>query len=243
MNNHKISRTALEHKKVTRCGLLLALTLCFFAAPSLAQTPTWSRGIQNLSISNDECKNRARRALEAEGYTIGNQGGSFSGDYYFGGYKDIHNAVIACNSSPDGKTWANIFVASCLGTGDGNVPGAERVKLQQRMDQPDISKVLVGTWEGVSGDGRFREVWTITENNGQWSVSGAFYDRQTGQQTGGFRGENVRFQSGVLSFRMIFAPKPHPSWANSVEFSSVTVSGDNLTSRHEYGTGTLTRRR
>jgi hypothetical protein len=107
----------------------------------------------------------------------------------------------------------------------------------------DPIREFVGTWEGISGDGRFREVWTITENSGRWSVSGAFYDRQTGRQTGGFYTEKIRFQNGVLSFRMIFAPKPHSSWVDAVEFSSVTVRGNNLTSRHEYGTGTYTRRR
>ncbi len=105
------------------------------------------------------------------------------------------------------------------------------------------SSEFVGTWEGTSGDGRFREVWTITENNGRWSVTGAFYDKQTGGQTGGFYTEKIRFQNKVLSFRMIFAPKPHPSWTDSVEFSSVTVSGDNLTARHQYGTGTFTRKK
>lgn len=107
----------------------------------------------------------------------------------------------------------------------------------------DPTGEFVGMWEGISGDGRFREIWTIAENSGRWLVSGVFYDRQTERQTGGFNTEKVRFQNGVLSFRMIFAPKPHPSWTNSVEFSSVTVSGDNLTSKHEYGTGTFTRKK
>jgi hypothetical protein len=125
-------------RKVVLFGLLFALSLCIFTAPSLAQSPSWSRGIQNLSISFDECKSRARRALEAEGYTIENQGGGNqlnSPDHYLGGYKEVHNAVIACSSAPDGKTWANIFVASCLSTRNGDVPGAERVKLQERMNQ------------------------------------------------------------------------------------------------------------
>ena len=141
----------MNDRRVSR-GLLFAVMLCFFAVPSLAQTPTWSRGIQSLPISHDECSNRARRALEAEGYTVENQGGSFSGDYYFGGYKNIHNAVITCNVSHDSKTWVNVFVASSVGNRDGNVPGAERMKLQQRMDQSASRGCGLGTrWRGMDG--------------------------------------------------------------------------------------------
>src|SRR6476620_2311618 len=50
--------------------------------------PAWSRGIQLLPLSFDECAGRARRALEAEGFTVQNGGSSFSGDQYFGGSKD-----------------------------------------------------------------------------------------------------------------------------------------------------------
>jgi len=125
------------------------LTLCIFTAPSLAQTPSWSRGIQNFSISYDECKSHARRALEAEGYIIENQGGDNNRDYYFAGYKDIHTAIITCNSSPDGKIWVNVFVASCLGIQNGNVPGAERVKLQERMDRPSTDGPGTATREFI----------------------------------------------------------------------------------------------
>lgn len=238
-------RKSLVFQRAVQSGLLLTLSLFIFTAPTLAQTTSWYRGILKLSVSHDECKNRDQRALEAEGYTIENQGGDLSGDYYFAGYKDIYNAVIACNTSPEGSSWANFFIAS--GNRDSSDPGAERVKLSRRMSEPNStsssSGLLVGTWEGTSGDGRFREVWIITENSGRWSVTGGFYDKQSGQKTGGFYVENTRFQNGVLSFRMIFAPKPHQEWTNSVEFSSVTVRGDSLTSKHQYGGGTLTRKR
>jgi len=155
-----------KYQKVVQCSLLFALALCIFTAPSLAQTPTWSREVQNLSISYDECKSRARRALEAEGYTIENQGGDNNRDYYFADYKDIHTAIIACNSSPDGKIWVNVFVASCLSTRNGNVPGAERVKLQERMDRPSTdggqNSNLVGDW--IYRDGSFSDTHIFYAN-------------------------------------------------------------------------------
>ena len=239
MTNPRISSTTLEYQKVVQCSLIFALA--FFAlAFSVSAQPAMSRGEQLLPISYDECIRRAEQAFASEGWVNIGKGGAF-----VNAFKENHGAYIMCNVAPENKIWVNIVVAS-LSQND-NVPGAERVKLQERMGQSGSGNSsrnqLAGTWEGTSGDGRFREVWNITENSGRWSVSGAFYDKQTGQQTGGFYVENVRFQSGVLSFRMIFAPKPHSSWADSVEFSSVTVSGDNLTSRHAYGTGTLMRRR
>lgn len=114
------------------------------------RAPGWSRGVQNLSVSFDECTSRARRGLEAEGYTINNQGGSFSGDYYVGSEKQGFAAVIACNSAPDGRAWANVFVGSL--DGNGNVAGAERQRLQAQMDRP-ASGSLRFVWERVgTGD-------------------------------------------------------------------------------------------
>ncbi len=110
-------------------GTMTAIVAMIFAAWAGAQ-PASSRGIQNLSVSYDECINRSRRALDAEGYTLQIQGGE-NGDYHVVGQKSIHTAVIACDAAPDGKFWANIFVASV--STDGGVPGAERVKLQGRM--------------------------------------------------------------------------------------------------------------
>ncbi len=139
--------------------------------------------------------------------------------------------------SADGVSVSGEFTCNNRGTVHGPYSWSATIRCA------GAAGTLVGTWEGLSGDGRFREVWTIAENNGVWVVSGTFYDRQTQSKTGGFYTENVRYQNGALSFRMIFAPKPHSSWTDLVDFSSVTVNGDNLTSRHQYGSGSFTRRR
>ena len=147
---------ALERQQVVRCGFLLVLVVGVLAAPCSGQNPSWSRGILELPITYDDCKSRARGALEAEGYAVQTQGGDLMGDYYVGGKKGDHSVAIACNSSPNGKTWANVFVASS--NPDGNVPGAERVKLQRRLvnsassggcNTPTISGIYITSPAGV----------------------------------------------------------------------------------------------
>lgn len=56
-------------------------------------------------------------------------GGTYSS--IFGG-KSVHTAGILRNAAPDGKIWVSIVVAS--NHADMNVPGRERVRLQERMD-------------------------------------------------------------------------------------------------------------
>jgi hypothetical protein len=52
-----------------------------------------------------------------------------------------------CNEAPEGKTWVNVVVASS-GAPDGTVPGAERERLQGRMNQPagPGNNVMATTW-------------------------------------------------------------------------------------------------
>jgi hypothetical protein len=168
---NKTSYTLLP-LKVIQFSFLFAFTLFFFTTPCSAQRPSWSRGIQNLSISCDECKSRAHRALEAEGYTIDNQGGDNIRDYYFAGYKDGQAAIVACNSSPDGNMWANIFVAGCLNTQNGYIAGAERIKLQELMNQ---SSLAPGCGLGIRWDETeegWTQVWTRRGVSNVFDVTG-----------------------------------------------------------------------
>ena len=121
-----------------RKSLLLLLTRFFFllllitsAGVATAQ-PAFSRGIQILSASHDECMRRARNALITEGYVNMSNGGD-----YYAGFKSIHTAVITCNGTSDGRTYVNVFVASQ--TNDSGLPGGERVRLQGRMDNSTSS--------------------------------------------------------------------------------------------------------
>lgn len=101
---------------------------------------------------------------------------------------------------------------------------------------------LVGEWVGTSGDGQFDEVIYITGGNGQYTVSGKWFDKTTKQQRGGFTATNYRFNGGTLYFRQIMSPKPDPRWSdtNELEFR---VEGDTLFIKHLYGSSTLRRKR
>lgn len=124
----------------------LMVSLLVTAAFSLrlaAQNPAASRGEQLLSVNQEECMRRARAALQAEGYTFLTSGTYSS---IFGG-KSIHTAGILCNPAPEGRMWVNIVVASV--SNNENVPGAERVRLQGRMEsaptQPGV-QVVQASW-------------------------------------------------------------------------------------------------
>lgn len=117
--------------------LFLAFVPLCFVLPIFGQNPVASRGIQLLAISEQECVDRAQRALLAEGYTFLTASKSFGG-------KNIHTAGILCNAAPDGKMWVNIFVASTHT--DPEVPGAERVKLQGRMEQAPEPVPVEADW-------------------------------------------------------------------------------------------------
>lgn len=172
-------------KKLFLCVTLLLASAAVSAVSG--QAPGWSRGIQSLAISLQDCKTRAKLALEAEGYTVEAQGGD-PGDGYVAGAKAPHSAIVACDEAPGGKTWANVFVASS-GTRNGDIPGAERVRLQARMNQAPTAQNTKWCWrwqvelkEGprqiesmltMTADGKARlDAWGIS---GTWSAVGNKY--------------------------------------------------------------------
>lgn len=107
----------------------------FLAAPHPATAwPALSRGEQLLPISHHECLTRAQQALATAGYVaIGNPpaNGSWGG---LGG----HGAVILCHDTTGGQI-VDVVVAT-EGAVDGNIPGAERVRLQGLMDRPRVAE-------------------------------------------------------------------------------------------------------
>ena len=122
--------------------LFVCLGLCLLTAN--AQAPAASRGLQLLPITPDDCMLRARAALEGEGFTITDPIGP---DHYYG-KKQNHTALVMCNPAPDGKMWANVVVATS-GTLEGTVPGAERVRIQQRLypDDRPPTPTTATTWQ------------------------------------------------------------------------------------------------
>lgn len=137
------------------------------------QRPAWSRGIQLLTISFDECAGRARRALEAEGFTVESGGSSFSGDQFFAGSKDGYCAAIACNASPTTSgTWANVFVGSFSG---GDVAGSQRQRLQTQMGQPSVSTKTCTFqyryWDGSNWTGQIDRGEFVHAPNGNFGAA------------------------------------------------------------------------
>jgi hypothetical protein len=168
-------------------GLLCALLLGVSAHASFAQAPGWSRGVQLMNMNIEECKQRARAALETSGYRVDGQGGSYAEDHYFAGTKERHAAAIACDMTSKNYMWINVFVSS---TDGDNVAGAERVKLQAQMERPGaVSRGgddSFSTWTWAYGppgqelqvngevtlyaDGR--AYWSGDRRTGKWSRSG-----------------------------------------------------------------------
>lgn len=110
-------------------NIILLLIVACSSFISQAQ-PSFSRGEQRLPITFSTCMARADGALRAEGfqnvYTQANMA-------Y--GHKGINTAIILCNEATNNSHWVNIVVAAT--TGDGGIPGAERVRLQARMNNPN----------------------------------------------------------------------------------------------------------
>ncbi|HEX3083817.1 MAG TPA: hypothetical protein VHP99_04780 [Pyrinomonadaceae bacterium] len=172
------------YQRTVRCGFLLALAFFAFAASAAAQ-PTMSRGEQLLPISYNECIRRAEQAYLAEGWVNIGKGGAF-----VNAFKENNGAYITCNVAPENKTWVNIFVAS--NSGDGGVPGAERVKLQRRMSDPS----------GSSGNNlnSFAGEWNASVQNG---YSFKMSLRQDGNRVTGTHDDNRTIIEGVVDGRTL----------------------------------------
>ncbi|MBL8343148.1 MAG: WSC domain-containing protein [Rubrivivax sp.] len=108
----------------------LVLSLAALLPAGAAQALALSRGIQDLPVSYQECLGRAYQSLVAEGY----QATPSQGAGFVGGFKANHGSYINCTGLAADRMSVIVFVAS-EGTNDPGAPGAERVRLQQRMNQ------------------------------------------------------------------------------------------------------------
>ena len=104
----------------------IALAIIIIGYSTISAQPVISRGQQIMSIAYDDCLRRAYSAFTAEGWVnIGTSGNAVNG------YKASNSSYIVCSPAPNNQMAVHIFVASS--SGDANVPGAERVRLQNRM--------------------------------------------------------------------------------------------------------------
>lgn len=139
MNQSKPSRLS---KKVL-VPVCVALVTSFFAVS--VQAIALSRGVQTIPISYADCLARAYNALRAVGYNASPS----SGASFVAGFKGPHGVYITCGVNPSQQSEINVFVAT-EGTSDANVPGAERVRLQQQLAQatampPPVQPPMMGS--------------------------------------------------------------------------------------------------
>jgi hypothetical protein len=173
------------YRKFCLYSLVFAMGFCGFSTMVSAQ-PAYSRGEQRLPITYEVAMQRAKGALLAEGYVNLNEGGAF-----ISGFKDNNTAIIMCNVAPDATTWINIVVASIAN--DAGIPGAERVKLQKRMDQNYVTGNLVGLWNIKCCNDELGWTLHITNHDGN-NFSGSFSGGAgDGAVNGQVRGNTIEF--------------------------------------------------
>lgn len=198
----------------------LLITLAFSVVTSVVQAqPSWSRGEQSFQISFQEAMSRAENALRTEGYVNLNTQANM---VY--GYKGENSAVITCNEGTNGRYWINIFVASL--TNNSGVPGNERVKLQQRMNQPGTTTIgskgcgLGRTWNIVESG--ITMIWTRRGSSNIFDVTGT---------VGGapFTAE----QTIEISGNKVFANRYKAGDGNTCTFTG-TIASDGITVTGNY---------
>jgi hypothetical protein len=173
------------YRKICLRSLVFVLSL-FTISTMVSAQPAYSRGEQRLPITYEVAMQRAKAALIAEGYVNLNEGGAF-----ISGFKDNNTAIIMCNVAPDATTWINIVVASIAN--DAGIPGAERVKLQKRMDQNYVTGNLVGEWNIKCCNDDLGWTLHITSQDGT-NFSGSFSGGAgDGAVNGQVRGNTIEF--------------------------------------------------
>ena len=181
---------------ISRFSIILAFLFFVSLLSTFAQTPAVSVGSQQLSITYEDCLARARQALELEGYAVSRGGGNF----YWGG-KGIHHATIVCDENLNNRVDFHVFVAST--SNDGNVPGAERVRLQQRMENPTTR--VTGSNLCVPFEG----VW-IT------NYTPITFRRSGNRVTGSYEYQGASTLSGTLTENVLEGEYSQPFYPNPI---------------------------
>ncbi len=104
-----------------------------------------------------------------------------------------------------------------------NSSGKGTVKLERQKTGAE----LAGTWQGTTGDGQFKESWTITRNDkGEFTVMGTY--KKDDKDAGSFHGADCKYSSGALTCTQVYDKKPDPSWQDKTKLV-IKASGDKLT--------------
>jgi hypothetical protein len=86
-------------------------------------------------------------------------------------------------------------------------------------DDEDGVKPFLGEWHTVA-DG-IGEGWKISKDKktGKLSAVGEFRDVKTLALLGGFRGKDVEYKDGKLTFIQVYVKKPRPNWEDGVKMT------------------------
>lgn len=211
-------------------GFARAIAVALVLAPMpLVAAPAMSRGQQFLSISHQECLDRATSVLQRAGYTLWGTAGN--GPW---GHSGIHSAIVFCEPHSNGQEVVDIAVAS--ESNDGNVPGAERVRLQELMgsqSKPGGGGTPCPTnATGLRGTGQQLTCWCTAESTRGGAVWGTdvYTDDSTicraavhaGVISGSGGSVRIRILPGMQSYagtqRNGVESSPYASWHGSYRF-------------------------
>jgi hypothetical protein len=67
---------------------------------------------------------------------------------------------------------------------------------------------IIGVWERATEKDGLEETWVIKKTKTKWSVSGTFWKRGRNGEVGNFKGRDVKYADGTLSFTQDFFKLP-----------------------------------
>jgi|CXWL01.1.fsa_nt_gi hypothetical protein len=151
--------------------LMLLIWFCIAISVMYAQNPSMSYGEQFLQVADQECMRRVPVAYQAAGFFPGTP--SVNTTY---ATKGIHSAYIRCLGEPE-KSRTRVIIVIGSNSRDENVPGAERVKLQELMNQTDravrefspTAVINYKSWDGLKWAAKLQGDGFLHAPIGDWT--------------------------------------------------------------------------
>jgi hypothetical protein len=72
----------------------------------------------------------------------------------------------------------------------------------------DDDERIIGVWERVTENDGLEETWVIKKTKDKWSVAGTFWKRARNGEVGNFKGKDVKYADGALSFTQDYFKLP-----------------------------------
>lgn len=155
--------------------LMIMVWSCIAVATAYAQNPSMSYGEQFLPVTDQECMRRVPVAYRANGFSP--ETPSVNTTY---ATKGIHSAYIRCLGEPE-KSRTRVIIVVGSNSRDEKVPGAERVKLQELMNQAGravrefIPNSVINyiSWDGGKWAAKLQGDGFLHAPNGDWTKAHA----------------------------------------------------------------------